>query len=272
MIKIVTDSTACLTREYVMEHDIRVVPLKILFSDREFYEGFPGEYEPFYEKLECSKEIPKTSLPSPEAFSAEFSDIVEQGDEVICITIASALSGTVNSARVAAEAFPGKVSVVDSASTCQSLQFMIEDIIKWAESGLSREEIVERVLADRVSYYISFVPETMEYLKRGGRISLVKASLATILKIKPIFRFQDNKLEITRKTIGMNMAVNELVASIPAGVKKVFALCIGKSDFFVSLQEKLKKRFSDIVIRIGEICPVLGTHVGPGAIGVACAL
>ena len=100
MIKIVTDSTCCITREFAKQHDIRVIPLKILFSDEEFYEGFPGEYDRFYQKLESSKEIPKTSLPSPEAFAEAFDSIVSQGDEVICITLASALSGTVNSAAL----------------------------------------------------------------------------------------------------------------------------------------------------------------------------
>ncbi len=272
MIKIVTDSTCCITREFAKQHDIRVIPLKILFSDEEFYEGFPGEYDRFYQKLESSKEIPKTSLPSPEAFAEAFDSIVSQGDEVICITLASALSGTVNSARVAAENFPGKISVIDSGSTCQSLQFMIEDILDLVQNGMPREEIAAKIEENKQQYYISFVPDTMEYLKRGGRISLVKASIATILKIKPIFRFQNNKLEITRKTLGMNMAINELVASIPAGVKKIFALCIGNSEYFHSLQEKLKKKFENIVVRVGEICPVLGTHVGPGTVGVACAL
>jgi len=272
MIKIVVDSTAGIEKDFVIKNDITVVPLKILFSDEEYYEGFPGEYDSFYEKIESSKEFPKTSLPSPESFTKVFSKLTENGDEVICVTISLTLSGTYNSAKVAAQEFSDKVSVIDSDGCCQTIFFLIEEMLEMIKQGKTKAEIVNEILALRDKTSMQFVPASLDYLKHGGRISLLTSTIGTILKIKPVLLFKGGNLTNNRKVIGMNKAVNELVNLISDNAKKIYVCCIGKSPFFETLKEKVKEKCSQISVRFGEISPVMGTHVGPGTLGIASIL
>jgi len=270
MIKIVTDSTASIEKSFIVEHNITVVPLKILFSDEEYQEGFPGEFDSFYQKIEDTKEFPKTSLPSPDLFTGVFKKLTENGDEVICITISSTLSGTYNSAKLASADFGGKVSVIDSEGCCQTILFLIEEALELIEKGKTKAEIVEAVSALREKTSMQFVPESLDYLKHGGRISLLSASIGSILKIKPLLLFKGGKLTNNKKVIGMVKAVNELVSLVSENAKKIFVCCIGKSSYLESLKNKVMQKFKDITIRIGEISPVMGAHVGPGTLGIAC--
>lgn len=268
-IKIVTDSTACLTKEFAEKHDIKIVSLTIRFSDFEYIEGYPSEYSTFYDKLVSSKEFPKTSQPAPEVFEGVFKKLIAEGHEVICITLASFLSGTNNSANVGAKGL-SQVSVIDSGAVCQSAQFLIDEALKRISEGESRKNIVEKLEEMKLKTSLNFVPINLEYLKRGGRMSHLQVSIATVLKIKPIFSFKNNNLSVAKKAIGMNMAINDLIAMIPKNVKKVVALCIGSSPFFDSLQQKIKEKFSEISLKINVISPVIGVHVGPGTVGIAC--
>jgi len=270
MIKIVVDSTAGIEKKFVIDNGLTVVPLKILFSDEEYQEGYPGEYDSFYKKIEDTKEFPKTSLPSPALFNKVFTDLTKNGDEVICINISSSLSGTYNSASVAALDFGDKVSVIDSEGCCQTIFFLVEEMLDMIKAGNTKQEIVSSILELRSKTLMQFVPESLEYLKHGGRISLISASLGSILKIKPILLFKGGKLTNNRKVIGMNRAVNELVNLISDNVKKIYVVCIGKSSYFEGLKEKVVEKFKDISVRFGEISPVMGTHVGPGTLGIAC--
>jgi DegV family protein with EDD domain len=272
MIKLVVDSTAGIEKSYIEKNGITVVPLKILFSDEEYTEGFPGEYDKFYEKIEKTKEFPKTSLPSPDLFKKAYSDLTKNGDEVICVTISLTLSGTYNSAKLAQEEFTDKVSVIDSNGCCQNIFFLVEEMLDLIKEGKSRQEIVEIITALRDKTCMHFVPESLDYLKHGGRISLLSASIGSILKIKPILQFKAGKLSNIKKAIGMNRAINELVNLISDNAKKIFVVCIGKSTFYDTLKAKVTEKFKNISVRFGEISPVMGAHVGPGTLGIACLI
>jgi len=269
-IKLVTDSTFCIGREFAEKHGITTVSLTIRFSDFEYVDGFPEDYAEFYDKLEKSKEFPKTSQPSPEKFAEVFRKITSEGHEVICLTLASALSGTYESAFAAAEGMNG-VSVVDTQTVCQSALLLVEEALGMIEAGASRAEIVEKLQVLREKALIEFVPQNLEYLKRGGRMSHLQVAVASVLRVKPVFRFRQNALTVAKKALGMHLAVSELVAQIPSTVKKLFAVQIGSgSPFFDSLIAKIKEKFEGVAIRIGQISPVVGVHVGPGSIGFAC--
>lgn len=270
MIKIVTDSTACIEKNFAEENDITVIPLKICFKDEEFFEGFPGEFDAFYQKLEETKEIPKTSLPSPESFKEVFKKITDAGDEVICITLSSSLSGTFNSARLAAEDFKDTVTVIDSTNCCQSILFLVEAALEKIQEGRSRQYIAGILDEIKHNTEMYFVPESLDYLKHGGRIGLLTASLGNILKIKPVLLFKKGTLTRFKKILGMSRAVSDLASLVAANVKKIYVCCIGKSVYFEKLKEKIKERFAGIQVRFGEISPVMGAHVGPGTLGLAC--
>lgn len=271
-IRIITDSTASIPREFVKEHNLIIVPLKITLDDEESYDYWEDEYHVFYDKLAQSKGFPTTSLPSPEEFDQKFREVVESGDEAVCITISSSLSGTYNSARLAAEKYGDKVAVVDSGQTCQALWLLVEEVEELIAQGLSAVEIAKKMETVKKKAFIHFIPATMEYLKRGGRISLLKASMATFLKIKPTLTFNDGKLENTKKSIGMARAVRDLFEGLPQKIKKIFAIHIGDNPFFEKIKQTVAEKFKGISVREGNISPIVGAHIGPGAIGITYIL
>ena len=271
-IRIITDSTGSIPRDYVQEHNLIVVPLKIRLDGEESLDYWEDEYHVFYDKLAASEDFPRTSLPSPEEFDERFRAIVDAGDEAICLTLSSSLSGTYNSARVAAEKYGGKVRVVDSGMTCQALWLLVEEIEDMIGAGRSLAEIADAMETIKKKAFIQFVPETMEYLKRGGRINLLAASIASILKIKPTLTFNDGVLTNSKKSIGMGRAVRELVDGIPTKIKKIFAIHIGDNPFFEKLKNAVVEKFRNLDVRSGNISPVIGAHIGPGAIGIAYIL
>ncbi len=271
-IRIITDSTASIPREFVKEHDLIIVPLKITLDQEESYDYWEDEYHVFYDKLAKSKSFPTTSLPSPEEFDQKFSEVVANGDQAVCLTISSSLSGTYNSARLAAEKYGDSIAVVDSGQTCQALWLLVEEIEELIEQGLSAVEIGKQMEQIKKKTFIHFIPETMEYLKRGGRISLLKASMATFLKIKPTLTFNDGKLENTKKSIGMGRAVRDLFEGLPKKIKKIFAIHIGDNPFFEKIKQIVSEKFKGILVREGNISPIVGAHIGPGAIGITYIL
>ena len=271
-IRIITDSTASIPREFVKEHNLIIVPLKITLDEEESYDYWEDEYHVFYDKLAKSKSFPTTSLPSPEEFDQKFQEVVANGDQAVCLTISSSLSGTYNSARIAAEKYGEKIAVVDSGQTCQALWLLVEEIEELIEQGLSAVEIGKQMEQIKKKTFIHFIPETMEYLKRGGRISLLKASMATFLKIKPTLTFNDGKLENTKKSIGMGRAVRDLFEGLPQKIKKIFAIHIGDNPFFEKIKQIVSEKFKGILVREGNISPIVGAHIGPGAIGITYIL
>ena len=199
MIKIVTDSTCCITREFAKQHDIRVIPLKILFSDEEFYEGFPGEYDRFYQKLESSKEIPKTSLPSLEDFEQIFRRQAEAGRPTLCLCFTSKMSGCVGSARNARELvledYPdAKIEVMDSTAATVTESEMVENAVAMRDAGCTLEEAVVWLSAERVTTQIFFTVGNLDYLIKGGRIGKVTGRAANILGIKPMILFKEGEI------------------------------------------------------------------------------
>lgn len=270
MVKIIIDSTFCASKTFIEEHNIEVVNLNILFNDKTIKEGFEDSWESFYSSLKKSKKFPKTSQPSPVLYEELFKKSLETNEEILVLTLSSSLSGTYNAARIAAENISSeKIFVVDSMQCSQSAFLILEETVRLRDSGLGGKELAEKCAELTPKACIEFVPETMEYLKRGGRISLVKALIASILNIKPILSFKNNSLTVAKKALGMGMALNEMVKAVPKTVKEIFVCCVDKSKFTQALKEKVLKVFPKTRIRDGLINPVVGSHVGPGSVGIA---
>ena len=172
-LKIVLDSTTDLVPELAGKFEI--VPLTVNFGEEEFIDGVTITREEFYAKLIESDVIPTTSQASPEAFEKVFKKVIENGDEVLCITVASKLSGTYQSACIAAEEFPGKVKVIDSKSVAIGSAILAEYALSLLEKGLSAEEIEAELLKKREDIIIVALIDTLEYLKKGGRLSKTAA-------------------------------------------------------------------------------------------------
>ncbi|MGI6527627.1 MAG: DegV family protein [Caldicoprobacterales bacterium] len=268
-VQIVTDSTAYFSKEEAKQRQIQVVPLSVTFSSVSTEEGFPGEFEDFYRQLETSKDFPSTSQPSIEAFASVYKEILAQGNEIITIVISEKLSGTYNSAYAAAAmTSPDRISVIDSETTVSNLKFLVQLAQSMAELGHSRQEIVEAVERQKKRMQVVLVANTLEYLKRGGRLSAAQAAIGTLLNVKPIIGLVDGKLEAIAKIRGKGKALDYLVEHVPEDAAAITVLHILVPEAARQLQRKLKERFPHIQIGIDEIGPVIGSHLGPGGVGI----
>ena len=269
MIKLIVDSTAYIPKDYIEKHDIQVIPLHVLYMDQEFEEGLPGSYDKFFESFTKTKLFPKTSQPSPEAFVNAYNKVIEDGNEAIVFTISASLSGTNSVANLARENCldPEKITVIDSMSTGQNIWGYCMEVIEKAEEGLSRQQIVDYIVTLQENSQICFVPDSLEYLKRGGRIGKVSATIGSLLQIKPVLTFKQGTLLCAKKIFGMGKAIADLIAMIPKKTKRLFAIHIANTKFFDVLLAKMKEAFPKTTIYEGELGPVVAAHIGP-AVGV----
>jgi DegV family protein with EDD domain len=275
-MKVVTDSTAYLPQDFVAQHDIRVVPLNVLFGTKSYYEGVGLDYEQFYRMLAEADELPTTSQPAAGDFLAVYSELVEAGHEVISIHISSGISGTVDSALAARKMLPNpdRVSVVDSLSAAMGEELMVRAAVDAIQAGQTRSEIVAWLeqLAGRLHLY--FVVDTLEYLHKGGRIGGASALLGTVLQFKPILFLQDGKIEPWGKMRTKRKAVTKLLDIVE---EKVDGRPIGKIGVVHAqvpeeagvLAQQLGQCLDFNACYTSQIGPVIGTHTGPGALGVA---
>ncbi len=270
MIKILTDSTAYLPTDFARENNVKVIPLRVLFEDDEFDEGAPGSYDDFFEKFTRTKVFPKTSQPSLQVFIDEYNSIIDNGDEGIVFTISYTLSGTYSVANLAKAQCkcPDKITVIDSKSCCQATWGFIMETLDMIKKGFSREQILEEISRLQVNSQITFVPDSLEYLKRGGRIGKVSATVGSLLQLKPILAFKEGVLGCAKKTIGIAKAIQEIVGMIPQNIKRLFIIHIANTKYFDMLKKALVGKFQNIPTYEGEIGPVVASHIGP-AIGVA---
>ena len=274
-LKIVLDSTSDLVPELLGKFEI--VPLTVNFGEEEFIDGVTITREEFYAKLIESDVIPTTSQATPEAFERVFKKLVENGDEVLCITVASNLSGTYQSARIAAEEFPGKVRVIDSKSVAIGSAILAEFALSLLEKGLSAEEIEKELIEKREDIIIVALIDTLEYLKKGGRLSKTAAFAGSLLNIKPVVSVEDGEINVLGKARGSKQGSNFLIKEIEkaGGVDFSMPLLLGYTGHDPYMLEKYKEDSRFIwegkVENLRETCigSVIGTHVGPGAIAVA---
>ena len=274
-LKIVLDSTSDLVPELLGKFEI--VPLTVNFGEEEFIDGVTITREEFYAKLIESDVIPTTSQATPEAFERVFKKLVENGDEVLCITVASKLSGTYQSACIAAEEFPGKVRVIDSKSVAIGSAILAEFALSLLEKGVSAEEIEKELIKKREDIIIVALIDTLEYLKKGGRLSKTAAFAGSLLNIKPVVSVEDGEINVLGKARGSKQGNNFLIKEIEkaGGVDFSMPLLLGYTGHDPYMLEKYKEDSRFIwegkVENLRETCigSVIGTHVGPGAIAVA---
>jgi DegV family protein with EDD domain len=279
MIKIVTDSTAYLPEAIVRQHDIRVVPLYVHFGEEAFREGVELSDEEFYARLKEAPALPTTSQPSAGEFHQIFEELAEAGHEIVTLTISSKLSGTWNSAMAAKDMLPeAGISVVDSFSTAVGLHLMINAAIEAAAAGATRQEVVERIEEIKKTSQLWFVVDTLEYLAKGGRIGNARAFMGTLLKVKPILTLQDGAIEPCEQVRSKPKALARMIEIAEeyvgskgpqAKVAVLNALVPAEAE---ALGQELVKRMGCAPPLVGDLGPVIGTHTGPGVVGIALHL
>lgn len=274
-VKIIIDSTTD-TTPAVHKH-CAVVPLTVNFGDTEYIDGVTINHSQFYEKLVESDTLPTTSQPTPDAFGQEFRKVADAGQKAVVLTISSKLSGTYQSATIAAMDFPGIIYVVDSQTATIGAGILAELAVELAESGMEPEAIVRRLNEERKNVCMIAMLDTLEYLKKGGRISKTVAFAGELLSIKPVVCIQDGEIRILGKARGSRQANNLLVKEIEkaGGVdfgKPVLLGYTGLSDIllekYIADSAELWKE-SESELHATPIGSVIGTHAGPGAIAAA---
>lgn len=274
-IKVVTDSTANLSQEYVEKHNIHVVPLNIHWGDKNYKDGVDITPTEFYERLESSGQIPKTSQPSMQDFKHVFEEIAPDCDGIIAPLISSGLSGTVASALSAQLEFSAvPLEIVDTKKTAAGLALVDIAVVHAVEAGKDLSEVKQ--IAEQVSSQVNFtfMVNTLEYLHRGGRIGGGKRFLGTALKIKPILILDDEgKIEALEQVRTKRKAVARLVqlAAEQAGGKPAYIGIIHANA--PAAAEDFRKQLEDAIdckyLEVFDLSPVIGVHVGPGSLGVA---
>jgi DegV family protein with EDD domain len=276
MIKIVTDSTAYLPKSTIQQYDLRVVPLYVHFADEGFREGVELSDEEFYKRLKQAPELPTTSQPSAGEFLRVFKALADDGHEIITITISSKLSGTWNSAMAARDMLPeASITVIDSKSTSVGLQMMVEAAAQAAQAGASVGEIADQIETIRKKMHFMFVVDTLEYLAKGGRIGNAKAFMGTLLKVKPILVLQDGAIEPLEQVRSKRKAHCRMLDLVAEGVDGRGAQAhVAFTNALVpdearELAQQLQDRLGCPPPLVSDLGPVIGTHTGPGAVGVA---
>ncbi len=275
MVKIIIDSTADLKPG--LKENFIVVPLTVHFGEEEYLDGVTIDHKMFYDKLIESDVLPTTSQGTPHTFSKVFAEATADGSECVVITISSTLSGTCQSAQIAAQDFSGKVFVVDSETVTVGAGILAEYALELVKQGFSAKEISENLNECKKNIRIIALLDTLEYLQKGGRISKTTAFAGGLLNIKPVVCVKDGVIETLGKARGSKQGNNLLVKEIEAagGVdfsKPVTLGYSGLSDhtllkYIEDSGHLWKDHFSEL--RYTTIGSVVGTHVGPGAIAVA---
>ena len=274
-VRIVIDSTADIRPE--LKARFSIVPLTILFGEQEYVDGVDIDHHQFYEMLVESDVMPTTSQATPAAFGKMFAEAVANGESVVALTVASKLSGTYQSAVIAAADYPGKVFVVDSETAAIGTGILAELALRLADRGQSAEEIARRLEVERDNVHVVALLDTLEYLKRGGRISKTVAFAGGLLAIKPVVAIQKGEILMLGKARGSKQGNNLLVQQIEAagGVDFHKPLLLGYTGMSDALLEKYVAASQHLWAESEEpltrcvIGSVIGTHAGPGAIAVA---
>lgn len=271
-IKIVTDSTADLTNEIIERYNISVLPLKIYLNGMTYTDRVDITPQDFIEKMKQSEELPKSSQPSVGEFLELYDRLAEESDEIISIHVAGALSGTVQTARLAAEQSKGKVTVVDSEFISKALAYQVLEAAQMAEKGSKIEEILERLAHVRKNTKLYVLLSTLENLVKGGRIGKGTGLIGSLLKIKPIAALENGVYTPIKVVRSYAQAVKQLANRFKDEIegKKIKSINIVHADgmnLALQLKEKLQETIGNIELKIEETTPIISTHTGPGAIG-----
>lgn len=279
MISIVTDSSAHLPPVERQKHNIAVVPLKAIFGTTEYRDEIDLTNEQFYTMLPKAKEHPTTSQPSAGDFMQVYQPLLDAGKEIVSLHLPSKLSGTYASACAAKteletqfkKALP--LSIVDTPWLSMALGLLVIAAAEAAEAGKSRDEVVATINALIPKLNLIFVLDTLEYLRRGGRIGGARAMLGTLLNVKPMLEIRDGQVEPLEQPRSRAKALKRLLEIMEERTDhkpvKVSVLHAQSPANAAELEKEVKARFTCKAFYTTEIGPVIGVHSGPNAVGLA---
>ena len=276
-IKIITDSTSYIPDEYIDKFDIKVVSLNV-FMDNENYRELELDNKTFYTKMDSLSEIPKSSQPTPDEMLNIFKTEVENGNSILGIFLSSQMSGTYSNANLIKnmilEDYPNaEINILDSKTNCMQMGFAVIEAARLANEGKSMQEVIDIANKVLLNSKFLFSPETLEYLKKGGRIGSASALLGSLLQIKPILTVTDGTTSVFTKVRTRKKAIEKLLSSFfedidTHGLGDVIVHHINCEEEGLALAKRIEEKINTKV-KIQSIGPVIGLHVGPGSIGIA---
>ena len=275
-IAIITDSTSNIPAELCKQHGIQVVPQVLIWGEETLFEEVDITAAQFYERLQSSDQLPTTSQATIANFIEIFSPHVEAGRPIIAVLISNELSGTIDSATQAKKEFPdAAIEIVDSRSASMELGFQVLAAARAAEAGKSFHEVLEIAKRAKEHTGVMFVVDTLEYLHRGGRIGGASRLLGTALNLKPLLYVNNGRVEPLENIRTKGKALIRLLDLIeerisegapPVRIATLHAACPEEGQ---QLLKKAIQRFHPVEEIFSVVGPVVGTHVGPGTLGIA---
>jgi DegV family protein with EDD domain len=274
-VLVITDSSASLPESVVKDLDIRVIPLWLIWDNDSFLDGVDIDCETFYRRLRESKSLPSSTQPTVEEFKDFYVRLGDICCGVVCVLASSEISGTVDSALAAREQIPDvPVVVVDSHFSAMGQGLIAIQAARAAASGKPIEEVAKIAEQVRNKTELLFVVDTLEYLHKGGRIGGAKRLLGTALNIKPILHFEKGVIQPLSQTRTKKKGVLELLDITEERLRDrpmaeaavVHVDCYEEGQILV---KQVAERFNPPIIHISDVSPVVGTHVGPGGLGLA---
>lgn len=274
MIHLVTDSTADFSAATAASLGVRTVPLTIRFGDHQFRDGIDLQPDEFYRRLADSTENPSTSQPPPHAFAEVYRELLAAPDDhIISLHISRKLSGTLQSALVAArDVDPQRIHPVDSESVTVGLQLLVEAASRDVAGGADVATVIDNIVDRRARLRIYFLLDTLTYLHRGGRIGRAQAFVGGVLKVKPVLSLHDGEVQPQSRVRSRQQGLDALVELVRAdgaleGLRIVHAAA---PQLGVQLRERLQAIVPSPDPLIVDLGPVVGAYSGPDAVGVAC--
>ena len=276
-IAIVTDSTATIPSELLKNYPVFVAPLQVIWDEKCYLDGIDIKPTEFYDRLSHSSTMPSTSQVTPANFMTVYEDLVRQDYQIISIHISQKLSGTLDSATQAKHQFPGaRIELFDSATTAMAMGFQVLAVARAASLGASMDECLAVAKKAREHTGVLFMASTLEFLHRGGRIGGAARFLGTALDLKPILEVREGRIEAVERVRSINKAIDRLVELAVRRIDsrspiRLAAIHANDPENAASLLEMVKSKFGITEISetmVAEVSPVLGTHTGPGTIGI----
>ncbi len=272
-VRIVTDSTSDLSPELASEFGISVVPLSVIFGDDVYRDRVDITHDLFYEKLVSSKVLPTTSAPSVGDFLEVYEPLLKETDEIVAIHLSSKLSATYNNACQAAQYLAdrgARIEVIDSLSVSFGMMFMSIAAARAASAGATVEEVRTLVESMIPRTHIFVVLDTLEYVRRGGRIGRARAFLGAVMRVKPILSFRDGEVHPEERVRTKSLAL-ERMFQIATSYPRATDVGIGYSTNAQEAEElrrRLEAALPGARIHVARLGPVLGVHGGPGTVGI----
>ena len=277
-IRILADSTCYLPKEYLDKYDISIVSLNVILNNKNYSEvNLDNTW--FYEEMSKSNEIPTSSQPRIDDFYKAFESIINEGHDVIGVFLSSDMSGTYSTANLVKEMvlenYPNAcIKLIDSRSNCMQAGYAILEGARAAKEEKSLDEVVSTIHNVISNSKFIFAPDTLDYLKKGGRIGGASALFGSLLQIKPILTVEDGKTTVFTKVRTKKKAIDKIIDTVlkqneKAPIKELIVHHINCESEGLLIAERLKAELNLKNIKVQPIGPIIGLHVGPGSIGIA---